>query len=252
MRVYYIKGEKKKMKTKSVKSIAIILSCLTIGLSAAGCTDNSDQNQNINNDKVIVEKYTAQIEYYSDLLTQLQDELLLEREEKYIEKCEYKLKIQQLEDNIKSLSAKLESMAVGSDISSVPNNNEEQISQISAKSEFGYSISEGKVTITSYSGKNKVVSIPEAIEGLPVVAIGEGAFKNTSITSVGMPEGIRSIDWFAFSGCTSLKEVTVPSSVTSVGYGAFDYCSKSLKILCNKGSYIEAYAASWGLRYESK
>ena len=44
-------------------------------------------------------------------------------------------------------------------------------------------------------------------------------------TSFTIPDGVTSIDYEAFSGCTSLTSVVIPDSVTSIGYGAFYYCT---------------------------
>ena len=99
---------------------------------------------------------------------------------------------------------------------------------------------------------DSAVTVPDSIDGYPVVKIGEGAFKDSSVVSITLPDTVREIDWFAFSGCVYLKEITIPASVTSVGYGAFDYCTARPRIICQKGSYIEAYAASWGMAFESK
>jgi hypothetical protein len=49
----------------------------------------------------------------------------------------------------------------------------------------------------------------------------------------------------------ALSEITIPTSVTDIGYGAFDHCSHSLTIICEKDSYIEAYATSWGIKAEA-
>ena len=39
-----------------------------------------------------------------------------------------------------------------------------------------------------------------------------------------IPYGMVEIDWYMFSGCTSLQSVTIPDSVTSIGNGAFCNC----------------------------
>ena len=44
--------------------------------------------------------------------------------------------------------------------------------------------------------------------------------KNTTI-----PNSVKSIGSYAFSGCSGLKSVTIPKSVTSIGYSAFYKCS---------------------------
>ena len=49
-------------------------------------------------------------------------------------------------------------------------------------------------------------------------------------TSFVIPDGVTSIDGFAFSDCTNLTSVTISDSVTSIGYDAFRECSNLTSI----------------------
>ena len=188
------------------------------------------------------EHYIDKIEQYSALLTEVQNELEHQKEQNYIDACEYESKIKELEQMLVSI----ESGQASSPVQNLENK------QKPASNDFKYTVKDGNATILLYSGSMSAVSVPDIIGGYPVVKIGEEAFKNTSVVSVTIPDTVKEIDWFAFYGCTSLKEITIPSSVISVGYGAFDYCTSNPVIICQKGSYIEAYAASWGMRFISK
>ena len=56
--------------------------------------------------------------------------------------------------------------------------------------------------------------------------IGENALANCkSLTSVTIPNSVKSIESGAFSDCSGLTSVVIPNSVTSIGTGAFLYCS---------------------------
>mgnify|MGYP002516407538 CR=1 FL=1 len=47
----------------------------------------------------------------------------------------------------------------------------------------------------------------------------------TSLTSIAIPNSVKSIGDWAFLGCESLTSVTIPNSVTSIGYEAFADCT---------------------------
>ena len=76
-----------------------------------------------------------------------------------------------------------------------------------------YNVSEnadGSLTITSYSGEESIITIPDNINGKKVTAIGASAFENCSILkSITIPSSITSIGEWAFSGCDSLNEINV-------------------------------------------
>ena len=52
------------------------------------------------------------------------------------------------------------------------------------------------------------IVIPDTYKNLPVTSIGRNAFQNcTSITSITIPTSVTEIFWYAFDGCTSIKDV---------------------------------------------
>lgn len=210
-------------------------------------SSNSNNTSNDSHD-IQTDTYKEQISYYMSLTESLQADLIKLKEENYIDVCEYQMQIKTLEQTIQDLKDTIVSMTESinppsSDgIQTPPNDN------LSVKTEYKYTTSNGEVTITEYTGNSLDVAIPSFINGNPVTCIGEEAFKGKQIRSVVIPSGVKKIEWFAFSGCTALESITIPSSVMSVGYGAFDYCPKIMTIKCYKDSYIEAYAKSWGIK----
>ena len=114
---------------------------------------------------------------------------------------------------------------------------------------FEYTKENGGVTITKYIGKQTSITIPNKIEQLPVLKIGENAFADTNIKSVTLPSSCEEIDWFAFYGCYALTTIYISENVNTIGYGAFDSCSKSLTIYCERNSYAQKYAQSFGIKY---
>ena len=95
--------------------------------------------------------------------------------------------------------------------------------------EWTYSVENGEATITGYSGSGGAVVIPSEVNGAPVKVLSGYppifGNPNTSVTSITIPNGVRSIGPSAFSSCTSLTSITIPNSVTSIGGYAFSGCT---------------------------
>jgi outer membrane protein assembly factor BamB len=102
-------------------------------------------------------------------------------------------------------------------------------------SDFQYSIGGGKATIDLYLGAGGDVVIPSTIEGMPVTAIGDGAFDSTAITSVTIPNSVTKIGDWAFNGCTALTSVSMPSTVTRIGTSVFFSCTALTSITIQDG-----------------
>lgn len=104
------------------------------------------------------------------------------------------------------------------------------------------------MVITEYVGTATEVTIPDTLDGKPVVMIDVGAFAGLDITGVVIPDSVITLDDRVFDYCTqlesvtignglneigvctfhncmSLTSITIPDSVTKIGDYAFDYCS---------------------------
>ena len=80
--------------------------------------------------------------------------------------------------------------------------------------------------VIGYTGTATKVRIAAEYQGLPVKNIYSDVFaRNTSITSVVIPDSVTSIGDDAFYLCTSLTSVTIGNSVTSIGETAFYKCT---------------------------
>ena len=54
--------------------------------------------------------------------------------------------------------------------------------------DFEYTVENGRATVTAYTGSDTAVTVPSALNGSPVTAVGENAFMGcTGITSVTLP-----------------------------------------------------------------
>lgn len=77
---------------------------------------------------------------------------------------------------------------------------------------------DGNATITKYTGSTADLTIPDTLDGHPVVEIGREAFaKNTALTSVKLPSGLKKLGYYAFAGCTNLTSLYVPKSLIECG-----------------------------------
>lgn len=192
--------------------------------------------------------------YYEERIRELQDALMEERLDRYISEFEYKEKLAALQKELLLLSAGKEletTIPVSGETDATGRPTPEPIVKPSPlpSSNYRYSLQDGQVTILEYLGGSGTVTLPSEIDGCPVVAIADGAFRGQDVTGVILPDTLESIGWFAFAGCVRLETIVLPRSVQDIAYGAFDHCTH-LTILCAEGSYAARWAASYGLEVQ--
>ncbi len=100
-------------------------------------------------------------------------------------------------------------------------------SSVLVSGNYTYSVNGMDLTLIkcnpSISGK---VYIPSREANYTVTAIADNAFANcTRITSVDIPNSIKSIDSFAFKNCTKLESVNIGSGVSRISIYAFSECT---------------------------
>ena len=89
-----------------------------------------------------------------------------------------------------------------------------------------YTVSNDEVTLTGYTGTDPELIIPSEIEGKPVTAIADAAFRsNLTITFVSLPNTVTAIGDEAFGGCRNLADIAIPEGVKSIGDHAFSNCA---------------------------
>lgn len=88
---------------------------------------------------------------------------------------------------------------------------------------YGYRLyDDGNIIITSYSGSETNITIPQTIDGKKVIAIGNEAFLlNKNIQSVKLGRNIETIGDYAFFGCESLHSIEFGPNLWSIGADAF-------------------------------
>ena len=89
------------------------------------------------------------------------------------------------------------------------------------------------------------IVIPETVEidgsTYTVTEIGENAFKDcNNLSSVTIPNTVKTIENWAFYRCYGLKTITIPNSVERILYGAFEDCSGLESITIPEGvTYLD-------------
>ena len=130
---------------------------------------------------------------------------------------------------------------------------------------------DGTAAIVKYTGSASELSIPDALDGYAVTAIGNEAFRLRqtlssvsipdgvtaigneafrfcqNLLSVSIPDGVTSIGDRAFYGCWFLSHITIPDSVTSIGDGAFEACA--LTLIVSRDSWAEEWCKDNGIDY---
>ncbi|MBK1833242.1 leucine-rich repeat domain-containing protein [Roseibacillus ishigakijimensis] len=100
-----------------------------------------------------------------------------------------------------------------------------------------YEINEGQVTITDCleTAAGELV-VPATVEGLPVVAVGAGAFASCGdLTGISLPSSLTSIGVSAFFQCSSLQAFQVPEGVTVLAANTFRECTSLAAVTLPEG-----------------
>ena len=114
---------------------------------------------------------------------------------------------------------------------------------------------DGGYTVTACDKAAVSVTVPETVDGIPITAIGDGAFEDcVRLCEIFLPEagelafldnmGLTKIGEYAFSGCKSLKRIELPESIGTVGRGAFHGCTAMTAAVLPQWVYLAPYAFS--------
>lgn len=92
-----------------------------------------------------------------------------------------------------------------------------------------------------------VIASNHEMEGYPNTTIGRKAFYECDkVTSIELPETVKTIETKAFYGCSNLKKVVIPDSVTSISEDTFDN-TPQVSIWASAESYAAKFANSHGI-----
>jgi hypothetical protein len=97
--------------------------------------------------------------------------------------------------------------------------------QIKRIGDFSYTNSPTEAFITMYDGPtSNRVTVPEFIEGKPVVRVGD-AFKYSEVLEVVFPSNLNAISFQSFLQCSFLTNLVIPTKVRTIEGSAFAECS---------------------------
>ncbi len=95
--------------------------------------------------------------------------------------------------------------------------------------DFKYRKIDSGIRIDKYNGSSYRMTIPDTIDGLPVIEIGYKVFfECKSLNEIHLPDSLQTIGSEAFHWCISLKRIHFPDSVQTICKCAFIWC-RSLK-----------------------
>jgi type II secretory pathway pseudopilin PulG len=89
------------------------------------------------------------------------------------------------------------------------------------------------------------VLIPKSLHNAQVIAIGDSAFQNDRLTSVTIPDTVKSIGDYAFLN-NQLTSVAIPDAVKSIGHYAF-LNNQLTSVSVPSGAYVESDAFDSGV-----
>ena len=228
--------------------VILSVSALILSLTPKKQTPTATPPANAGNDTEAVTRPTTPTETsptdvsaYETLINYLQAEILNLKQEAYVTRVEYEARMESLNQALQNALNQAESPS-GTDVSvSVT-----PTAPADGTSVFGYTVTDGKVTIHSYTGSSLHVIVPATIGDRPVTHIADNAFRGSAVKTVILPHTLESIGWFAFADNASLTSVTIPATVTTIGYGAFEN-TPSLTLAVDADSYAHAYARSFAI-----
>ncbi len=112
---------------------------------------------------------------------------------------------------------------------------------------YDFSDTDNTAVVTGYNGTAENVTVPATVSYLgttyKVTEMNDTFKNNTTVKAVTVSDGIISIDYYSFLGCTNLTSVTIPDSVTEIGYGAFTGCTGLTTVTIPEGVTQIGYGA---------
>lgn len=106
-------------------------------------------------------------------------------------------------------------------------------------------------TITSYTGNDNEVVIPNYINGQKVIKIASNAFKNSTIKTIYIPDSIVEIDEYSFLDCKNLTTIYMSDNILNITDSSFSGCVNLKTVYMNAIVKTRYTASFWGGKMES-
>ena len=100
-----------------------------------------------------------------------------------------------------------------------------------------FRINAGNAEVAGGGPSGGAISIPRRLGGCPVTVIGAEAFAGCKeLTSVSIPDCVKTIGHSAFARCEGLAEVSIPNGVEEIGEWAFAGCAALERVSIGTGT----------------
>lgn len=101
------------------------------------------------------------------------------------------------------------------------------LASVAGAQDFTWTTNKGELVLAKYVGAGGAVAVPDHWNGLPVAAIGYGAFSDCiDLARIAIPDSVVRIEAQAFAYCSGLTNVSIGRGVSSLGEWAFHGCGK--------------------------
>ena len=110
--------------------------------------------------------------------------------------------------------------------------------------DYDYAIDGETAVIVKYNGDATAVRIPSEIDGHPVAEVGAEAFRYRKLTSVSLPDGVRTIGRQAFEYCEITEALQLPEGVV-ISNDVFSYAKLPAAVVIPAGAEVEECAFSY-------
>ena len=105
--------------------------------------------------------------------------------------------------------------------------------------DYEYTISGFEAVIDRYVGSAREITLPSRLDGYPVTAIGEGAFRDcTLLEAIKLADTINKVNENAFAGCSNLKRIDIPGDISSMPVTVFDEAHEDLVVYGKNSSVV--------------